>query len=82
MEKRLTRNTQNQMVAGVCSGLADYVGVDPTIVRLVFLLLFLPGGISPLLYLLLWLIMPEGAPRQQGGVEPYRYDPHTGEPLR
>jgi phage shock protein C len=49
------------MVAGVAGGIADYVGVDPTIVRLVFALLFLLGaGVTWLLvYVVLWLLMPE-----------------------
>lgn len=49
------------MVAGVASGIADYVGVDPTIVRLVFALLFILGaGFTWLIvYIVLWLLMPE-----------------------
>lgn len=57
-EKRLTRVEEGRMIAGVCVGLGRYLGVDPTIVRIIFVLLalFAAGGV--LLYLILWLIMP------------------------
>lgn len=57
-EKRLTRVEEGRMIAGVCAGLANYFGVDATLVRLIFILLaiFAAGGV--LLYIILWLIMP------------------------
>jgi phage shock protein PspC (stress-responsive transcriptional regulator) len=61
-EKRLVRVEEGRMIAGVCAGLGRYLGVDPTIVRVIFVLLalFAAGGV--LLYLILWLVMPmEGA---------------------
>jgi phage shock protein C len=45
-------------MAGVCGGLADFFGLDSTLVRLVFVLLALFGGHGLLLYLILWMIMP------------------------
>jgi phage shock protein C len=61
-EKKLTRVEEGRMIAGVCTGLARYFGVDPTIVRIVFIFLALFVGGGLLLYLILWLIMPmEGA---------------------
>ena len=81
MSNRLTRNPNDKIIAGVASGLADYFGIDTTIVRIAFLLLLLPGGLSPVLYLVLWLAMPERPLAPQSGAEPYRYDPYTGEPL-
>ena len=80
MNKQLTRNPNDKMVAGVASGLAEYFGIDTTIVRIIFLLMLLPGGISPVVYLVLWLVMPERAVTQ-GGAEPHLFDPYTGEPL-
>jgi len=61
--------------------LADYFGIDTTIVRIVFLLMLLPGGLSPLIYVLLWFVMPERAVAPSSA-EPHRFDPYTGEPLR
>ncbi|HRN67369.1 MAG TPA: PspC domain-containing protein [Promineifilum sp.] len=57
-EKRLVRVEEGKMLAGVCTGLARYLGVDVTVVRLLFALLTLFVGGGVLLYLILWLIMP------------------------
>lgn len=58
--KRLYRSRRDRMVAGIASGMAEYLNVDPTIVRLVWVLLLLPGGVPGLLlYVLFWIIMPE-----------------------
>jgi phage shock protein PspC (stress-responsive transcriptional regulator) len=57
--KRLMRDPDDKIIAGVCSGLGAYFGIDPLIFRLISgLLLFAGGSIVPL-YILLWLIMPE-----------------------
>lgn len=57
--KRLFRDTDNAIVAGVASGLANYSGLDATLVRLVFVLLIIfSAGFGIVLYLLLWLIVP------------------------
>ncbi|MBN2555015.1 MAG: PspC domain-containing protein [Anaerolineales bacterium] len=55
---KLTRKTENQMVAGVCAGLADYLRIDATIVRLFFFFLLFAEGIGGLLYVILWIVMP------------------------
>jgi phage shock protein C len=47
------------MIGGVCAGLADYLGMDPTVIRLIFLLLFFMAGNGLLIYLIMWLIVPE-----------------------
>ncbi|MCA9976691.1 MAG: PspC domain-containing protein [Anaerolineales bacterium] len=59
MDKRLTRSNSDKMVGGVAAGLADYLNIDPVIVRLIFVLLTLKSGVGPMLYLILWLLMPE-----------------------
>ena len=59
MEKRLTRSTNNQMIAGVAAGIANYFNIDPTIVRLIFVVTALTGGPGILAYLIMWLLMPE-----------------------
>jgi phage shock protein PspC (stress-responsive transcriptional regulator) len=58
-QKRLFRDTEHGMAAGVASGLAAYFGIDAVIVRLIFVVLTLVWGWGALLYLLLWLIVPE-----------------------
>jgi len=48
------------MLGGVCAGLGNYFNIDPTIVRLIFVLLVLPGGAPGVLpYLILWVVMPD-----------------------
>jgi len=71
------------MFAGVAGGLAKYFGIDPIIVRLVFLLLFFaPHSIIVPIYLILWVVMPrEPLAQEPVTQEPYRYDPYTGQPL-
>ena len=59
MEKRLVRNVQDKKIAGVCSGLADYLDIDPTLVRALWILFTLLGGSGIIAYLILWLIIPE-----------------------
>jgi len=57
--KKLYRSANNKMVAGVCSGIAEYFGWDPTMVRLALVLFTLVGGAGILLYILAWIIMPK-----------------------
>jgi phage shock protein PspC (stress-responsive transcriptional regulator) len=59
MEKRLCRSRQNRTLAGVCGGIAEYLGWDPTLVRVAWIVLTLLGGSGILIYLILWLVMPE-----------------------
>jgi len=58
--KKLTRDTSTKMVAGVCSGLADYLNVDATLVRLGFVALtIITGGVGALAYVAGWIVIPE-----------------------
>lgn len=58
--RRLARSRSNRVIAGVCGGLGEYLGIDPTIIRIIFVLLALPGGAPGVLpYLILWVVMPE-----------------------
>lgn len=58
MARRLYRSQTDKMLGGVCAGLGEYLDVDPTVIRLIFVLAALLGGHGILLYLILWLIMP------------------------
>ncbi len=59
MEKKLKRSN-NKMIAGVCGGIAEYFGWDPTIVRIIYVLLsiFSAGFPGVLAYIILWIVMP------------------------
>lgn len=58
--RRIVRPKEGRMIAGVALGMANYFGIDVTIVRLVWALLFLPGGAPGLvMYVVCWIIIPE-----------------------
>ncbi|POY36674.1 PspC family transcriptional regulator [Solitalea longa] len=59
MEKRLYKNPDNKVIGGVCSGLGEYFNMDTTIVRIIFLILFFGLGTGVLVYLILWVVMPD-----------------------
>lgn len=56
--KRLYRSRRDRMIAGICGGLAEYFGLDPTWIRLIFILFFLLGGTALLIYIIMWIIVP------------------------
>lgn len=59
---RLRRSRSNRMIAGVIGGLARYFGIDPTMARVIYVILSVVSVAFPglLVYVLLWLIIPEG----------------------
>jgi phage shock protein C len=59
MNERLHKSSSDRVIAGVCGGLGEYFGIDPTIVRIIFVILTIWGGLGILLYVILFLIMPE-----------------------
>jgi len=59
-DRRLTRSSRNRMIAGVCGGLAEYFGIDATLIRVIFVVLALMAGPGLLLYLALWVTLPKG----------------------
>ena len=58
MKKRLYKSNQNKMIDGVCGGIAEYFGVDPTVVRLLWALFSLMGGSGILAYIIAAIIIP------------------------
>ncbi len=63
--RALYRSNTNRMIAGVCAGLADYMNMDPTVMRLIFVLLFFVTGPGVLLaYFIMALIVPNEPVRQ------------------
>jgi len=59
MSKRLFRSKDDRVIAGVCGGIAQYLDIDPTIIRIIFVLIFLTEGFGLMLYLILWVVVPE-----------------------
>ncbi|MGH3117858.1 MAG: PspC domain-containing protein [Gaiellales bacterium] len=62
--KRLTRSRTDRKIGGVCGGLANYLGMDPTLVRLLWVVLMLATiGVGLLAYVIFWIVVPlEGTP--------------------
>ncbi|HJU69816.1 MAG TPA: PspC domain-containing protein [Gemmatimonadaceae bacterium] len=62
MRKSLRRSRSNRMIAGVVGGLAEYWSVDPTLARVIFVVASLLSAAFPgtIVYIILWLIIPEG----------------------
>ncbi len=57
--KRLYRSRTDRIIGGVCGGLGTYLNVDPTVIRLLFVLLAFAGGPGLLAYLILLILVPE-----------------------
>jgi phage shock protein C len=75
-EPRLTRSRDDRVIAGVCAGLARYLGIDPVLVRIAALLLIFAGGVGIVLYIIGWIAMPEERVVVDGVVEP---EPNEGD---
>lgn len=58
MQKKLYRSRKDRMIAGVCGGLADYLGLDSTIVRIIAVLLIFAGGFGILAYIIMAIVVP------------------------
>ena len=58
MEKKLYKSNQNKMLDGVCGGIAEYFGIDPTVVRLIWALFSLMGGCGILAHIIAAIIIP------------------------
>jgi phage shock protein C len=59
--KRLQRSRKERMIAGICGGIAEYFGMDPTIVRILYVLVSVLSVAFPgiLVYIIMWIIVPE-----------------------
>ena len=62
LNKPLRRSRSDRMLAGVCGGLATYFRLDPTVVRVLYVLISILSAAFPviLVYLIFWLVVPEG----------------------
>jgi phage shock protein C len=59
VKSRLERSNSNKVIAGVCGGLAEYLAVDPTLVRVAFVVMTFVGGIGILAYIVMLILMPQ-----------------------
>lgn len=72
---RLLRDPYDKVIGGVCSGLAHYFEIDPVIIRLVMVVLFLTAGIGALAYIIAWAVIPAAASRED------LYNMNNGRPV-
>jgi phage shock protein C len=68
--ERLMRDMGNKKIAGVCAGLARYIGTDPVLVRVIFLVLAFATGIGFIAYIVGWIIMPKDTTSSLPAVSP------------
>ncbi|MBP7497783.1 MAG: PspC domain-containing protein [Bacteroidales bacterium] len=57
--KKLYRSNTDKRIAGVCSGLSEFLDFDPTAIRIIFIILAIFGGSGIIIYLIMWLLLPE-----------------------
>ncbi|MFP4654235.1 MAG: PspC domain-containing protein [Methanohalobium sp.] len=74
--EKLTKSKKERMLAGVCGGIAEYFDVDPTLIRVAFVILALANGLGILLYIILAIVMPEPKDKDKATTEQNT----TGEP--
>lgn len=74
----MLRRSSDRVIAGVCGGLGRYLGVDPVLLRIAFVLLALAGGGGVVLYVVAWILIPEEKPGEDIGSAP----PSSAETLR
>jgi phage shock protein C len=83
MEKKLQRNEQDKVIAGVCAGLADYFDIDPTWVRVAFVVAVFAGFSGVLAYAILWVAVPaKPYTAFNSGFNPYNTDYRVYEETR
>jgi phage shock protein C len=81
MHKKLFRSAREKMLGGVAGGLAEYFDIDPTIVRLIFVLSIFVGGAGIIAYIIMWIVVPQGpyAPYNMNtNIPPQNQEPATG----
>jgi len=57
--RKLYRSRNDRMISGVCGGLGEFFGIDPTLIRIIFVLLAIFGGSGIVIYLVMLLVVPE-----------------------
>jgi len=72
MAKRFYRDRQRGIVGGVCAGLAEYFGVSPLLLRLIFVFWSLAGGSAVVVYVILWIVLPDKGAATELGVHSAR----------
>ena len=72
--KRLYRSRNKRMLGGVCGGLGEYLNIDPVVLRVIFVIVGFLYGASLLIYLIMWILVPE-EPQSEAGLAPVQDEP-------
>src|SRR6476659_4306551 len=80
MEKKLYRDEHRKMIGGVCAGLADYFGIDVSIVRVIFLLSMILKGVGFVPYIVLWIVLPKRSTLLGNGFNKPGFNPNFNTP--
>ena len=75
MVKRLYRSKKDSILGGVCGGIAEYFDIDPTLVRLLSVLIVFLGGIGVIGYVIAWIIIPQNPEEVEEGKDSF----HSGD---
>jgi phage shock protein C len=70
MKKKLYLSDTDKKIGGVCGGIAEYFGIDSTIVRLIFVILSLGFGVGAFTYIIAWIIIPKRGENGENYVDP------------
>ncbi|MFA7420196.1 MAG: PspC domain-containing protein [Melioribacteraceae bacterium] len=70
MKEKLFRSRRTRVIAGVAGGLAQYFNIDPVIIRILFVVLTIMHGMGPVIYIILWIAVPEEPFAQAYGINP------------
>ena len=69
--RKLSRNSMNKVIGGVCSGLAEFFGLDVALVRIAFVIAFMFASFGFWLYIILWIVLPEGQQTTDNGQQTF-----------
>lgn len=70
MREKLYRSRRSKVIGGVAGGLAQYFNIDPVIIRILFVVLTIMHGMGPVIYIILWIAVPEEPFAQAYGINP------------
>lgn len=74
MVKKLYRSRKDSIISGVCGGIAEYFEIDPTLVRLLAILIVFLGGIGVIAYIIAWIIIPQNPDQNIEDTQDYSQD--------
>jgi phage shock protein C len=81
MNKKLYRDSANSTIGGVCAGLAEYFSIDVTLIRVLFAVAFIAAGSGLVLYVVLWIVLPDKRAAINAPFQETNYEYKPNEPI-